>query len=197
MPTVIAAPAVSASELEGVLDQAEALIDEERFTQASDLLSEVLPGAVSAYGRDSGAVVDLRIRRAAALFLGGDYRKAAPEFDALAATVAKLDGPDSEEALDYRRQAVVCRVALGESARALTELEAIVGAYERVDPHGREYLELRLSLVRLRLGVGQDEQARQELGELARAAGARLGENDDLTVEIAALLSRLHNESGQ
>ncbi|MEU8224753.1 serine/threonine-protein kinase [Kribbella sp. NPDC048915] len=196
-PMVPAAPAVSATELEEVLDQAESLIGEERFTQATDLLSEVLPGAVSAYGRDSGAVVDLRIRRAAALFLGGDYRKAAPEFDALATTVAKLDGPDSEEALDYRRQAVVCRIALGESARALTELEEIVSAYERLDPQGREYLELRLSLVRLRLGVGQDGQARQELRELSQEANARLGENDDLTVEIAALLGRLQSESAQ
>jgi tetratricopeptide (TPR) repeat protein len=191
------APAVSATELEKVLDQAESLIDEDRFTQASDLLSEVLSGAVSAFGRDSGAVVDLRIRRAAALFLGGDYRKALPEFEALAATVAKLDGPDSEEALDYRRQAVVCRVALGESARALTELEAIVSAYQRLNPQGHEYLELRLSLVRLRLGVGQDSQARQELRELFREAGDRLGETDDLTIEIAALMSRLQNELGE
>ena len=196
-PAAPEAPAVSATRLEEVLDQAELLIDEDRFTQASDLLSEVLPGAVSAFGRDSGAVVDLRIRRAAALFLGGDYRKALPEFEALAATVAKHDGPDSEEALDYRRQAVVCRIALGESARALTELEAIVSAYERLNPQGHEYLDLRLSLVRLRLGVGQDSQARQELRELFRQAGDRLGETDDLTVEIAALMSRLQNESGE
>ena len=141
--------------------------------------------------------MDLRIRFAAALFLGGDYRKAAPEFDALAAAVAKLEGPDSDEVLDYRRQAVVCRVALGESTRALTELESISKAYERVGSDGREYLELRLSIARLRLSDGQDRLAHQELRELSRDARDRLGDTDDLTVEIAALLARLQTESDE
>ncbi|TCC55991.1 serine/threonine protein kinase [Kribbella pittospori] len=186
---------VDNAQIEEALAAAESLIDEERFTQASDLLSELLPGASSTFGAESAAVVDLRVRVAAALFLGGDYRRAAPEFDALAVSVAKLDGPDSEEVLDYRRQAVVCRIALGESARALAELESILSAYERVRSDGREYLELRLSLARLRLGVGQDQLAHQELRELSRDARDRLGGTDELTLEIAALLARLQNES--
>jgi len=99
--------------------------------------------------------------------------------------------------LDYRRQAVVCRIALGESARALAELESILSAYERVRSNGREYLELRLSLARLRLGVGQDQLAHQDLRDLFRDARDRLGGTDDLTVEVAALLARLQNESDE
>jgi hypothetical protein len=191
---VSSAPKIDNAQIEEVLAEAESLIDNERFTQASDLLSELLPSASSTFGSESAAVLDLRVRFAAALFLGGDYRKAAPEFDALAAAVAKLDGPDSEEVLDYRRQAVVCRIALGESTRALAELESILKGYERVGSSGREYLELRLSLARLRLGVGQDRLAHQELRELSRDARDRLGQTDDLTVEIAALLARLKIE---
>lgn len=189
------APRINNAQIEEALAEAESLIVDERFTQASDLLSDLIPSAASTFGSENAAVLDLRIRFAAALFLGRDYRKAAPEFDALAAAVGKLDGPDSEEVLDYRRQAVVCRIALGESTRALTELESILVAYERVDPNGREYLELRLSLARLRLGVGQDRLAREELRELFRDARDRLGDENDLTVEVAALLARLQNES--
>ncbi|WP_433165378.1 serine/threonine-protein kinase [Kribbella sp. CA-247076] len=196
------APVPSAAEVdhakvEEVLAEAESLIDDERFTQASDLLGELLPSASSTFGSESAAVLDLRVRFAAALFLGGDYRKAAPEFEALAGMVAKLDSPDSEVALDYRRQAVVCRIALGESTRALAEVESILANYERARSNGREYLELRLSLARLRLGVGQEQFARQELRELFRDARDRLGDTDDLSIEIAALMARLQNESDE
>jgi serine/threonine protein kinase len=191
------APRIDGVQIDRVLAEAESLIEEERFTQASDLLSDLLPSASSTFGPQSPAVLDLRIRFAAALFLGGDYRKAAPEFDALAVAVARLDGPDSEEVLEYRRQAVVCRIALGESARALAELESILAAYERVHSNGREYLELRLSLARLRLGIGQDQLARQELRNLSQDARDLLGDRDELTVEIAALLARLQTETDE
>ena len=143
-------------------------------------------------GAEDGSVLDLRIRYAATLFLGGDYRRAAPQFDALAATLERIDGPLSEETLDYRRQAVVCRIALGETDAALPELESIIRAYEQTDAESPGSLSLRLNLAQLRVSAGQQKQAADELRQLYDDAVRILGRGDELTAEIDELRSRLH-----
>lgn len=190
------APPIDRDQVEQALSEAEDLLDDERFTQASKMLQELLPGAAATFGAESGPALDLRIRYAAALYLGGDCRKAAPEFEALAATFAKLDGPDAEETLEYRRQAVVCRIALGETADVFPELEAILRVYERVDENSRDHLEMRLSLARLRIGATQCQQAHEELQKLREDAARILGRRDELTVEVDRVLARLRAAMG-
>ncbi|GAA1554657.1 serine/threonine protein kinase PkaE [Kribbella sancticallisti] len=191
-----AIPEIDLDEVDEALSEAERLVDEERFTQASEMLCDLLPRASASFGSDSEQALDLRISYAAALYLGGDYRKAAPEFEALAKTYT-LDGNDTEESLDYRRQAVACRVALGELDAAIPELESIVRAQHRIDAYGRDYLSLRLDLARLRVSAGDPEQAVQELWPLYEDAVRILTPSDELSVEIDEMFRRLRATRGR
>jgi serine/threonine protein kinase len=190
-PAAPATPPIDQAQIELVLSEAEALIDGDRFTQASDLLSDVLPGAASTFGSDNPAALDLRVRYAAALLLGGDYRKAAPEFDALAASFERIKGPLDEETLDYRRQAVVCRIALGEAEAVIPELEMIIRDHEQVDAGSREVLELRLSLARLYISTGRHQETLDELRRLEHDAVRILGPDDELSADIDEMQRRL------
>jgi hypothetical protein len=192
VPAPSSKPSVDQEEIDDAFAQVEELVDHDRFTQATDMLAELIPRASAALGAEDGSVLDLRIRYAATLFLGGDYRRAAPQFDALAATLERIDGPLSEETLDYRRQAVVCRIALGETDAALPELESIIRAYEQTDAESPGSLSLRLNLAQLRVSAGQQKQAADELRQLYDDAVRILGRGDELTAEIDELRSRLH-----
>ncbi|MEJ1107172.1 MULTISPECIES: serine/threonine-protein kinase [unclassified Kribbella] len=193
-PRVVAAPRavpeIDIDEVDEALSEAASLVDDERFTQASEMLGELLPRASATFGPESEQTLDLRISYAAALYLGGDYRKAAPEFEALA-EIYTLDGRHTEESLDYRRQAVACRVALGELDAAIPELESIVQAQYHIDAYGRDYLSLRLELARLRISAGDHEQAVEELWPLYEEAVRILTPSDELSVEIDELFRRL------
>jgi serine/threonine protein kinase len=191
VPVPVSNPEVDQEEIDDAFSQVQELVDNDRFTQATDMLAELIPRASAALGADDTSVLDLRISYAATLFLGGDYRRAAPQFDALAAALERIDGPLSEETLDYRRQAVVCRIALGETDSALPELESIISAYEQVDAHSRSFLSLRLNLAQLRLSAGQQAQAADELRQLHDDAVSSLGGEDELTSEIDEMHTRL------
>ena len=94
-------------------------------------------------------------------------------------------------ALDYRRQAAVCRIALGETDAAIPALESIIRAYEQVDAYSRGFLSLRLNLAQLRVSAGQQEQAADELWHLHDDAVRILGRGDELTAEIDEMRARL------
>ncbi|MFC5262511.1 protein kinase [Kribbella qitaiheensis] len=184
-------PVVDQREIDSALSEVEELVDGERFTQATDLLAELLPRASAAFGAEGTSVLDLRISYAAALLLGGDYRRAAPQFEALAATFERIQGPLDEETLDYRRQAVVCRIALGETDATIPELESIIRAYKQVDGDSHDVLALRLSLARLRISAGQRQAAVEELRQLHEDAVGIPGSGDELTAEIDQMRRRL------
>ncbi|MFF4960592.1 hypothetical protein [Streptomyces sp. NPDC001222] len=59
------------------------------------------------------------MERAAVRFLGGDYRRAPPEFDALTGARSRTVGPASDEARSYHAQAAHCRAELGKVMVAL------------------------------------------------------------------------------
>lgn len=186
------APAPDREGIERAPDAAAALVDEERFTQAINLLTELIQPAVARFGADAGPVLDLRASYAAALYLGGAFRQAAPQFDALAASFERLVGPNAEETLEYRRQAIECRVALGETVDVLPEVESVLRGYLRLGHDDiRDVLDLRLTIVRLRLGVGQRDEAKTELRDLYRDARRSLGTNDELTDVIREMAARL------
>jgi serine/threonine protein kinase len=185
-------PTIDQNEIDEARARAEELVNDDRFTQASHLLSELLPPAVARFGAGGAPVLDLRVSYAATLLLGGDFRRAAAEFDSLADTFNQIAGPEAEETLEYRRQSLVCRIALGETDDAVSELEAIVRGYGRLGPEfAHDVLELRLTLARLRVGAGQQKQAESELRALYRDANGILGADDELTAEIQQMIARI------
>ena len=189
-PTVVAST-VDEQDIDDALAKAEELVDDDRFTQASDLLAELIPKAAAQFGRDGSSVLDLRVNYAATLFLGGDFRRAAPQFESLAAAFERIEGPDGEQTLEYRRQALVCRIALGETDTAIPQLESILRGFGNLgEAFTRDVLDLRLVLARLRIGAGHLEQAEAELLELHDDALHALGADDELTDEIQQMAVR-------
>lgn len=190
------ASAPDRDDIERALDAAAALVDEDRFTQAISLLSELIQPAVARFGRDATPVLDLRTSYAAALYLDGAFRQALPQFDALAASFERLVGPNAAQTLEYRRQAIECRVALGDTVDVLPEVESVLRGYQRLGhDNTREVLDLRLTIVRLRLGVGQRDEAGTELHDLYRDARRALGADDELTDVIREMAARLEMDA--
>jgi len=69
------------------------------------VLRAVIAPAAEALGAESPRVLCLHRRRAAILVVGGDFRAAIPEFDALASTYRRAAGPDD----------ILARIRLAES----------------------------------------------------------------------------------
>ncbi|GAA2454093.1 hypothetical protein GCM10010405_42430 [Streptomyces macrosporus] len=63
-----------------------------RFAQAAEVLRAVIAPAAEALGAENLRVLSLRRRRAAVLIVGGDFRSALPEFDALVSAYRRTAG---------------------------------------------------------------------------------------------------------
>ncbi|MDX2849235.1 protein kinase [Streptomyces sp. PA03-3a] len=173
--------------------QANALLKEERFTQAAEVLSGVVEPAALTLGSDNGEVLELRMERAAVHFLGGDYRRALPEFDALAGAFSRTAGPTSGEARSCRAQAAHCRAELGQVTVALQEFEAVLRQVRAVDSDASdEAIELRRAIGFLELSEGRLVEARRMLEPLHDDMCVVYGPDDEETVEIAEALARIH-----
>ncbi|KUJ38387.1 serine/threonine protein kinase [Streptomyces sp. NRRL F-5122] len=172
--------------------QANALLEEERFTQAAEVLSDVVEPAALALGSDNSEVLDLRMDRAAVRFLGGDYRRALPEFDALASAFSRTAGPTSEKARSCHAQAAHCRAELGQVTVALQEFEAVLRQVRAVDSDASdEAIELRRAIGFLELSEGRLVEARRMLEPLHDDMCVVYGPDDEETVEIAEALTRI------
>ncbi|MFB7442849.1 protein kinase [Streptomyces mirabilis] len=172
--------------------QANSLLKEERFAQAAEVLSNAVEPAALALGSDNGEVLDLRMERAAVRFLGGDYRRALPEFDALAGAFSRTAGPTSEKARSCRAQAAHCRAELGQVTVALQEFEAVLRQVRAVDSDAcDEAIELRRAIGFLELSEGRLVEARRMLEPLYDDMCVVYGPDDEETVEIAEALARI------
>jgi hypothetical protein len=137
-------------------------------------------------------VLDLRIERAAVHFLGGDYRRALPEFDALTGAFSCTAGPTSEKARSCRAQAAHYRAELGQVTVALQEFEAVLRQVRAVDSDAcDEAIELRRAIGFLELSEGRLVEARRTLGPLHDDMCVVYGPDDEDTVEIAEALTRI------
>jgi hypothetical protein len=72
--------------------RARQLAEDGRIVQAAEALEEVMASAGGALGATHPQVLSARQLRAAILFVGGDYRRALPEFTALAAAYTRRSG---------------------------------------------------------------------------------------------------------
>lgn len=184
-----AAP-LTQEEIDAAYDNAVELIERDRPARAAEQLADIIDRV-----SDETQARQLRDVHAAARYLDGDYRQALPEFDRLAATHRRASGPDSEEALECRRQAAYCRIELGDLSEALAELRSVLVGYRgRDDERDPDVLDMRRTIARLQITLGSTDQAADGLPELYRDVAAELGADDPLAREVRDMLTRLGAE---
>ncbi|MFF8277818.1 protein kinase [Streptomyces lateritius] len=173
-----------------VYEHCAALWDEDRFSQAADVVGEMIEAAARVLGAESKAVLALRRRRAFSRQLAGDHRSALPEFEALADAYGRVSGPSSEEALDCRAQAARCRGELGQVTEALAGLHGVLDAVRAVDGDVSENaVELRRDIGMLLLAQQRAAEAYDVLEPLHTDLCVVLGPDDELTAEVAETLA--------
>lgn len=183
-------PAQLREEIREAYAHSDALLEEERFVQAVEVLSEIIEPAARALGSESSKVLELRTQRAAIRLLGGDYRAALPEFDALADAFARTDGPTGERARACRAQAARCRAELGHVTDALAALRGVLDVVRAVDGDvSEEAVELRRDIGMLLLAQGQASEADLILGPLHDDLRLVFGPADEMTEEVAEALA--------
>ncbi|WP_225077842.1 serine/threonine-protein kinase [Streptomyces sp. CoT10] len=192
-----APPVVPAAEREALREQIRevhahylALMEEERYAQAAEVVDEMIEPAARALGSESKAVLRLRTWRAVSRQLAGDHRAALPEFEALADAYARVSGASSEEALASRAQAARCRGELGQVTEALAGLRGVLDVVRSVDGDmSEEAVELRRDIGMLLLAQGRAAEAFEVLEPLHTDLCMVFGPDDEFTAEVAETLA--------
>jgi hypothetical protein len=190
-------PVVPAVEREALREQIRevhahylALMEEERYAQAAEVVDEMIEPAARALGSENKVVLRLRTWRAVSRQLAGDHRAALPEFEALADAYARVSGPNSEEALDSRAQAARCRGELGQVTEALAGLHDVLDVVRSIDGDmSEEAVELRRDIGMLLLAQGRAVEALEILEPLHADLCMVFGPEDEFTVEVAETLA--------
>ncbi|MGW2244012.1 protein kinase domain-containing protein [Streptomyces hirsutus] len=173
-----------------VYDHCAALWEEDRFSQAAEVVGEMIETAARVLGSENKAVLALRVRRASSRQLAGDHRAALPEFEALADAYARVAGPSSVAALDCRAAAARCRSELGQVTEALAGLQGVLDAVRTVDSDMSERaVELRRDIGVLLLAQTRAADAYRVLDPLHGDLCVVYGPDHELTVEVADLLA--------
>ncbi|WP_371777923.1 serine/threonine-protein kinase [Streptomyces sp. NBC_01438] len=189
-PVPVPVPAHLREEIDEAYAHSEALLEEERFAQAAEVLGEVIEPAARALGAESKRVLALRKNRAAIQLLGGDYRAALPEFDALADAYARTDGPIGASARACQAQAARCRAELGQATDALASLRGLLDVVRSVDSDlSEEAVELRRDIGMLLLARGQAAEADLILRPLHDDLCVVFGPGDEMSEEVAEALA--------
>ena len=138
------------------------------------------------------AVLALRRQRAAILEIGGDYRRALPEFDALARTYLRVQGPAGTDALECAQLAAYCRAELGDNTAALDQFRDVLTRVRaaRGDADAMA-LEIRRSIGLLLLSEARTEEAVAVLQPLYDDLRIVNGDQDENTLEVLDLLTRI------
>ncbi|MFG3406629.1 protein kinase [Streptomyces sp. NPDC048142] len=191
-PLRSAAPAVPDEELQQARGHAAALVEEERFSQASGMLEDVLARAAAVRSASEPLMVGLRLVHALALFCDDDYGRALPEYEALV-EVLEAAGPNrGEDALYCRRQAAFCRMELGDSEGALAEFEAVLGQMRQGLPDSdMDVLEVRRHVGLLLQAVDRLREAVEVLMPLYRDLMAEYGPDAPETAQVRDALVRI------
>ncbi|MEU9065659.1 protein kinase [Streptomyces sp. NPDC048306] len=192
-----APPVVPAAEREALREQIRevhahyvALMEEERYAQAADVVGELIEPAARSLGSESRAVLRLRSWRAVSRQLAGDHRAALPEYETLADAYGRLNGPSSEEALECRAQAARCRGELGQVTEALAGLNGVLETVRAIDGDVSENaVELRRDIGMLLLAQQRAAEAFEVLEPLHEDLCVVFGPHDELTAEVAETLA--------
>ncbi|MEV0731916.1 serine/threonine-protein kinase [Polymorphospora sp. NPDC050346] len=163
----IADAAVTRRDLAEVRGEAQNLIRDSRFSQAAEVLNAAEWAVRQAFGDTDNEVLSIRYDLANALFDGGDYRRAAPVYQALAADMLAGGIGPSDRVFDCRVKEAICQAMTGNASQALKQLEMLLsyrrGAFGGDDPRT---LELRKQIALLQLRSSQYLAARQTLASL-------------------------------
>jgi serine/threonine protein kinase len=155
------------SELDRARNEASRLVKQSRYSQAADVLATVVEQANRSPGEVDDDVVSIRLELANVLFEGGDYHRAASEYQQLAAELAARHGPDAEPVLNCRLKEATCHALVGETKLALRQLGDLLLDERRIfgadDPRT---LDLRRQIGLLQLGAGQRQAAERTLTQL-------------------------------
>jgi serine/threonine protein kinase len=184
-------------EIKAAVAHSNELLADERYAQAAEALQQAIEPAAAAFGVESARVLRLRERRAAILVIGGDFRQALPEFDALAAAFARTAGPDSHDALACLRQAAYCRAELGQATAALRQFRHVLNYVRASDGDASSTaLDLRRNIGMLLVSEGNVAQATAELEPLYEDLLVIYGPDHEETREVADVLTRLRLAGG-
>jgi tetratricopeptide (TPR) repeat protein len=184
---VVAATAPPLS-LADVRDQAADLAEAGRFTQAAELLTRRIRGALESPADLRGA----RFQLAHTLLLGGEFARALPEFQALGAELAGLRGASDEDVLQCRVQIATCHSELGEITAAIEELTVVllIRRAERGEAD-TEVLDLRRQIGLLLASSGDLPRAERALRELHADMERELGVGHLAVGELREVLDRV------
>ena len=178
--------------MEDAVNRSDALLEEERFVQAAEVLDAVIQPAGNVLGAENPQVLQLRLRRAAILVVAGEYRLARPEFDALAEAFARTKGPRSDEAVECLRQSAYCRAELGQVDDALLRFSDVLDRISSERGDGTD------TALEVRRNIGELQAARNDIDEAERTLRALhndlvlvKGSDHEDTCYAAELLERL------
>ncbi len=174
------------------ITRSDALLAEDRYGQAAEVMWSAIKPAAAAFGSENPRVLGLRSRRAAILFVGRGYRKALPEFDALADAYARISGPTSDDTLECRQQAAYCRVELGQTTDALAELRAVLEHISHQEGDATPgALRLRRDIGMLMLAEQRIDDALAVLKPLHDDLCVLEGPSSEMARQVASLLARI------
>lgn len=184
--------AVSRDDLEEARAAAAELARHARFTEAAELLGAQVKRATQVYEATDRDVLNARLEWANILFEGGDYRTAAPEYQALAGDLAARHGPDAELVFRCRAQYAMCHALLGDMTTALEAGQRLLADQQRVyRPRDPRPFELRRQIGTWQLSAGQIEEARTTLRRLLEDLVSTYGEHHPAVTKARILLAGL------
>lgn len=168
------------------------LLDDERYVQAADALQDVIDSGSATLGARHPRVLALRKKRAAILFVGGDYRESLPEFDDLARAYEFIEGPAGNNVIHCRRQAADCRAELGHATQALRQYHAVLALVRTKESDtSQTAVDVRRSIGALLAREGDETAACEVLRPLYDDLRVLYGPDHEETQEIAEMLRYL------
>lgn len=180
------------ADLEETRAVASELATQARYKEAAGMLEDTLQQAHDSFGRLDQDVLNMRLEWANVLFEGGNYRAAAPVYEALTADLRQRDGHDAELVFRCRNQYIECRAELGNMDTALAAagdlLADALRVYGRCDPRT---IELRKKIGKWQLGAGQQDDAQQTFHTLLDDLIRNYGEEHPAVSQIRNLLAHL------
>ncbi|MER6993962.1 serine/threonine-protein kinase [Saccharopolyspora hirsuta] len=183
--------------IKAAYERSDALLEEARYAQAADTLQDIIKPAGEVLGAESRQVLSLRKRRAAILVIGGDYRLALPEFDALAEAFTRTEGVASKSAVECAQQAALCRAELGQVTSALRQFRDVLVRLRATEGDASEMaLEVRRLIGMLLLSEGKVQEAWDTLQPLYDDLCLVSGKDDERAQEVGAILARIRLAEG-
>ena len=173
-------------DVKNVREEAADLAEAGRFSQAAELLADLLERA--GHDQPPRALRGARLQLASTLLLAGDYAGALVEYQQLVAQVAPERAADDRQILEWKIQIATCHAALGNPQDALKELEPVLVAKIRQQgPTDDEVIDLHRLTATLRASTGNTAEAVADIQALLQ----ELGPTDSRYAELQALLSKL------